>query len=156
MVQRYREGASLGLSLVAVGFLGALVALSALQIPHMTIFVDLLPAFVLGCIVFAPNSPLGRLLESAPLRFIGRLSYSLYAKMVQADPFRMSARLLLDFAEYKCFEQLTKQVALLMEFGGAAAKETASQAGIAKVEFWAFDKSLYAIAEPRRQEFDKE
>ncbi len=62
----------------------------------------------------------------------------------------------MDFAEYKCIEQLTKQVALLMEFGGAAAKETASQAGIAKVEFWAFDKSLYAIAEPRRQEFDKE
>lgn len=103
VVQRYREGASLGLSLVAVGFLGALVALSALQIPHMTIFVDLLPAFVLGCIVFAPNSPLGRLLESAPLRFIGRLSYSLYAKMVQADPFRMSARAAFGFRRIQMF-----------------------------------------------------
>jgi hypothetical protein len=33
---------------------------------------------------------------------------------------------------------------------GAAAKETASQAGIAKVEFGTFDESFDAIAEPGR------
>jgi len=37
----------------------------------------------------------------------------------------------------------------------AAAKETASQAGIAKVEFGTFDESFDAIAEPGWQEFDQ-
>jgi len=50
---------------------------------------------------------------------------------------------------------LTEQIALAVEFGGAAAKETASQARIAKVEFGTFDESFDAIAEPGWQEFDQ-
>ena len=46
--------------------------------------------------------------------------------------------------------QSAEQVALAVEFGGTAAKETACQAGIAKVEFGTFDESLDAIAEPGR------
>ena len=46
--------------------------------------------------------------------------------MVETNPFRVSARLLFNFAKYKCFEQLSQQFALVIEFGGAAAKETSS------------------------------
>jgi peptidoglycan/LPS O-acetylase OafA/YrhL len=36
-----------------------------------------IPALILGT-VFCPGAPLGRLLETAPLRWVGRLSYSIY------------------------------------------------------------------------------
>ena len=36
------------------------------------------PALLLGAIVSCPTAPLGRLLETIPMRFIGRISYSLY------------------------------------------------------------------------------
>jgi peptidoglycan/LPS O-acetylase OafA/YrhL len=38
----------------------------------------LLPAILVGAVVSCPTAPLGRLLELAPMRFIGHLSYSLY------------------------------------------------------------------------------
>jgi peptidoglycan/LPS O-acetylase OafA/YrhL len=71
-------GAGVILSAGALAFLGVLIALSALGIPHVTMVVDFLPALVVGCIIFVPHLPLGRFLEWAPMRFIGRLSYSLY------------------------------------------------------------------------------
>jgi peptidoglycan/LPS O-acetylase OafA/YrhL len=43
----------------------------------MTLYVVLLPALVLSTVI-QPNSLLGRVLEWRPLRWIGRLSYSLY------------------------------------------------------------------------------
>jgi peptidoglycan/LPS O-acetylase OafA/YrhL len=39
---------------------------------------DLLPAVILGAVVSCPQNWIGRLLELAPMRFIGHLSYSLY------------------------------------------------------------------------------
>ena len=38
----------------------------------------LLPAILLGAIVSCPRAIIGKLLELAPMRFIGHLSYSLY------------------------------------------------------------------------------
>jgi peptidoglycan/LPS O-acetylase OafA/YrhL len=45
---------------------------------HVTILVHILPAVLLGAVVVAPNAPIGRFLELPIMRFIGRLSYSLY------------------------------------------------------------------------------
>jgi len=38
----------------------------------------LLPVILLGAIIGSPGAPIGALLETAPLKFIGRISYSLY------------------------------------------------------------------------------
>ena len=38
--------------------------------------------------------------------------------MVESNPFRVSTRLLFNFAKYKRFEELTEQLALVIEFGG--------------------------------------
>ncbi len=46
--------------------------------PHSRNFVNIFMALLVGCTVTDPGSILGRLLEWTPLRFIGRLSYSLY------------------------------------------------------------------------------
>ena len=43
-----------------------------------TILVNLVMALLVGCTVTDPGSLVGRLLELAPVRWIGRLSYSLY------------------------------------------------------------------------------
>jgi len=50
--------------------------------PHNAAYIalieHLLPALVVGAIVACPAAPIGRLLELAPVRFVGNLSYSLY------------------------------------------------------------------------------
>jgi peptidoglycan/LPS O-acetylase OafA/YrhL len=38
----------------------------------------ILPAVMVGAVIACPTAPIGRLLELAPLRFIGKISYSLY------------------------------------------------------------------------------
>lgn len=45
---------------------------------HVTILIHILPTVLLGAVVAAPNAPIGRFLELPVLRFIGRISYSLY------------------------------------------------------------------------------
>jgi peptidoglycan/LPS O-acetylase OafA/YrhL len=45
---------------------------------HVTILVHILPTVLLGALVAAPNAPIGRFLEFPVMRFIGRISYSLY------------------------------------------------------------------------------
>jgi peptidoglycan/LPS O-acetylase OafA/YrhL len=73
-------------TLVAVGS-AALLAGYAMGVrlpfpPHNTDYtvpiMMLLPAVLLGAIVSCPSAPIGRFLELAPIRYIGRLSYSLY------------------------------------------------------------------------------
>jgi peptidoglycan/LPS O-acetylase OafA/YrhL len=44
---------------------------------QLTLLTILLPLMVLGA-VLNPQNPMGRILEWAPLRYIGRISYSLY------------------------------------------------------------------------------
>ena len=85
---------------------------------------------------------------SAPLHDDVNLIPILVPKVVKTNPFRVRTGLLFNFTEYKCFEQLTEQVALLIEFRGTAAKETACQPGISKVELGALDQSLNSIAVP--------
>ena len=70
--------------------------------------------------------------------------------MVETNSFGVSTYLLFNLVKYKCFQELTEQFALVIEFGSAAAKETASQASIPKMKFGTFDESLDAIAEPGR------
>jgi len=65
-------------NVIAVGALGMLVALVFRHVNHVAFLVHFLPVVMLGAIVVAPGSPIGKLLELAPLRMIGRLSYSLY------------------------------------------------------------------------------
>jgi peptidoglycan/LPS O-acetylase OafA/YrhL len=63
-------------ALVVAGFLG--YELMGSEVSHGRDLVYLLMAALIGCTVTDPGSVIGRLLELAPLRFIGRLSYSLY------------------------------------------------------------------------------
>jgi peptidoglycan/LPS O-acetylase OafA/YrhL len=64
------------LAAVCVGF--SLVLLSVKGVNHITPLLHLLPTLLLGAIVAVPAAPIGRFLETQPLQFIGRLSYSLY------------------------------------------------------------------------------
>jgi peptidoglycan/LPS O-acetylase OafA/YrhL len=62
---------------------GALLALFCADIrlheSSLTLPIEhLLPAILVGAVVSCPTAPIGRLLELAPMRFIGHLSYSLY------------------------------------------------------------------------------
>jgi peptidoglycan/LPS O-acetylase OafA/YrhL len=60
----------------------ALTAMGLLLVPlgpsRTTVIRDLLPAILLGSVVAAPRAPIGRMLDSKVMSFIGRLSYSLY------------------------------------------------------------------------------
>jgi peptidoglycan/LPS O-acetylase OafA/YrhL len=56
----------------------ALLVPSFIGIPHVTFLLHFLPTLLLGSILIAPQAPIGRLLEIWPLRFIGKISYSLY------------------------------------------------------------------------------
>lgn len=72
-------------SMVAVIYVAFFVIHSGIA----TALVNLLMALLVACTVTAPDSLAGRLLELAPVRFIGRLSYSLY--LWQQMFFHMSA-----------------------------------------------------------------
>ncbi len=74
---RYRIAAALRFWPLA--FLAAIALLTVRQPSFwgLTLVVFLMPCVVMGSVLHADN-PFGRLLESAPLRFVGRISYSLY------------------------------------------------------------------------------
>jgi peptidoglycan/LPS O-acetylase OafA/YrhL len=63
---------------IAVSAAACLMFLSVGDINHVTPLLHLLPAIILGAVVSCPTAPISRLLEIVPLRFIGKLSYSLY------------------------------------------------------------------------------
>jgi peptidoglycan/LPS O-acetylase OafA/YrhL len=63
---------------IAVSAAACLVFLSVGDIGHVTPLLHLLPAIILGAVVSCPTAPIGQLLELAPLKFVGKLSYSLY------------------------------------------------------------------------------
>lgn len=65
-------------TLVAAAAAFLLLAPPSISVNRFTVLRDVLPAVLLAAIVTAPRAPIGRFLELAPLRFIGRLSYSLY------------------------------------------------------------------------------
>ncbi len=66
-------------TVVCWGLLGFIyVAFFTPYFPHSRNFVNLFMAMLVGCTVTDPGGLLGRILEWSPLRFIGRLSYSLY------------------------------------------------------------------------------
>jgi peptidoglycan/LPS O-acetylase OafA/YrhL len=68
-----------GQSIAVAGGSVALLAFLVLKhVPHATPLVHLLPAILVGAVVLAPRSPLGNFLETSPVRFLGRVSYSLY------------------------------------------------------------------------------
>jgi len=65
-------------TLVTIAATFLLLAPPSISLARFTVLRDLLPAVLLGAVVTAPQAPVGRFLELAPVRFIGRLSYSLY------------------------------------------------------------------------------
>ena len=64
--------------LITVSTFALLIALSISHIQHITVFLHLLPALLLASILFSEKNPANTLLQMSPLRFIGRLSYSVY------------------------------------------------------------------------------
>jgi peptidoglycan/LPS O-acetylase OafA/YrhL len=74
----HRSLGSVRSTLIATGSVGFFVAIRELQVNHVTFLDHLLPTVFLGAVVAAPNAPIGRFLELPPLRFVGKLSYSLY------------------------------------------------------------------------------
>ena len=63
---------------ITVGAAVCLVLLSVGDIDHVTPLLHFLPTIILGAVVSCPTAPIGRLLELTPVRFVGKLSYSLY------------------------------------------------------------------------------
>jgi len=69
---------SVSSSVLAVAAAIVLLAPSSWNLNRMTSLMHIVPTILLGAIVVAPNAPIGRFLELPPVRYIGRLSYSLY------------------------------------------------------------------------------
>lgn len=63
---------------VALGVAGALVACIAVQPPFFMLWAAVLVPLLLVSTILRPDSWVGRVLESAPLRWVGRISYGLY------------------------------------------------------------------------------
>jgi len=66
------------LACIGLATFNVIAAFYPTTIPHARNFVNLFMALILGLTVLEPNSILSTILEAAPLRVIGRLSYSLY------------------------------------------------------------------------------
>ena len=75
MRRRLNPALSTALAIVTAALMGYLYCF---HVSHVTMLVHFLPTVLLGVIVTAPTSPIGRFLELAPMRFIGKLSYSIY------------------------------------------------------------------------------
>jgi peptidoglycan/LPS O-acetylase OafA/YrhL len=58
--------------------MAALVAVMVLPVPMAMLWQSLLIAAVIAGTTLNPDTPVARLLETAPPRWIGRISYSLY------------------------------------------------------------------------------
>jgi peptidoglycan/LPS O-acetylase OafA/YrhL len=70
--------AALSATLLALYMLDVRVPFTPHYVEILTTEIHALPSLMLGAIIACPSAPIGRLLELAPLRYIGRLSYSLY------------------------------------------------------------------------------
>lgn len=68
----------LSAALLAVYTMGIRLPLTPHNVEFVTTVMHVLPALMLGAILACPAAPIGRLLELAPLRYVGLLSYSLY------------------------------------------------------------------------------
>jgi peptidoglycan/LPS O-acetylase OafA/YrhL len=82
---KLRSGATVStvIALVSVTLLALISAGVRLPFPphnaeYLFAETHFLPAMLLAAIVSCPTAPIGRFLETAPMRFIGHLSYSLY------------------------------------------------------------------------------
>lgn len=77
-------------TIVAVAAAAVLFAPFVLHMNSVTLLLNLMPTVLLGAIVAVPHAPIGRFLELPPLRYIGRLSYSLYLwqELFLSDPAR--------------------------------------------------------------------
>lgn len=68
----------------AISTIVAIVVVILLEIPfflgvnHFVIFLNFFPTVLLGVILVSPTAPIGRFLELSPVKFVGKLSYSLY------------------------------------------------------------------------------
>jgi peptidoglycan/LPS O-acetylase OafA/YrhL len=65
-------------TIVAVTAAVMMLAPLSWNLNRFTLLKDLIPTILLGAIVAVPQAPIGRLLELPLLRYVGRLSYSLY------------------------------------------------------------------------------
>jgi peptidoglycan/LPS O-acetylase OafA/YrhL len=65
-------------TLLAVAIGGVVLGTRYLGVPHNYAITGLCMSALLGCTVLRPQSWLGRALELGPVRFVGRISYSLY------------------------------------------------------------------------------
>lgn len=65
-------------TIIALAAAAALLAAYMFKLEQFTPLVHLLPAILIWAVVASPAAPICRFLELAPIRFIGRLSYSLY------------------------------------------------------------------------------
>ena len=72
------DGAHVVSTLAAVIAGAALVYLSVLEVKHVTPLLHVLPTLLLAAVIAVPTAPIGRFLETKPMRLIGKLSYSIY------------------------------------------------------------------------------
>jgi peptidoglycan/LPS O-acetylase OafA/YrhL len=97
-------------TLVAATAFGLLEGVLAADIGHTAPLVDLLPAVLVGAVVACPNAPIGLFLETAPMRFIGKISYSLYLwqQLFVGElpiPIALVAIFVCAYASYRLIEQ---------------------------------------------------
>jgi peptidoglycan/LPS O-acetylase OafA/YrhL len=90
-----------------------LLAPGSLGLTQTTLLTHLLPTILVGSIVMAPGAPIGRFLELRSLRFVGKLSYSLYIWQQLffsgpgphiAIPFALTAVIICALLSYKLIE----------------------------------------------------
>src|ERR1700689_5054879 len=65
-------------TVIALAAAFMLLAPEGFRLTQTTLLTHLLPTILVGSIVMAPRAPIGRFLELRSLRFVGKLSYSLY------------------------------------------------------------------------------
>lgn len=65
-------------TIIAVAAATVMIAPPSWKLNQTLLIAHLLPAVFVGAIAVAPHAPIGRFLELGAVRFVGRLSYSLY------------------------------------------------------------------------------
>jgi peptidoglycan/LPS O-acetylase OafA/YrhL len=82
---RLRLTAAVSTTIALASFALLVLLMMGIPVPGMPRNIDYsipimhaLPAILLGAVVSCPAAPIGRLLDVAPMRFVGNLSYSLY------------------------------------------------------------------------------
>lgn len=94
--------------------LALMIILATGEVRHSTPLLHILPTLFLTALVAVPTAPVGRFLELAPLKFVGRLSYSLYiwqqlflggGDSLLPVPLAVGAIFACAYASYKFIEQ---------------------------------------------------